>query len=114
MANLQRMIIRSWVPPKGHEKDRISVHFKIAKSGRLLESWVQSKEERLAEPILTPDKSSKKDTLTASDKAALAAVSRAAEHGFGVMPEGSPDKVDIQFTFDYSIYLRSLKLRAVH
>lgn len=86
MADLQRNIKHSWYPPKHNEHKRVVVTFRISKEGNVSK--------------LRLDKSSGD---AKSDQAALKAVGNA-ETKFGALPEGAPDSVDIQFTFDYNVF----------
>lgn len=85
MAELQRRIKRAWLPPRGHESDKVQVQFKIHNNGALSDLRV-----------------SKSEGIALSDRAALAAVQNAAP--FGPLPTGSPGSVDVQFTFDYDVF----------
>lgn len=85
MNELQRRIKRSWRPPRGNESKRVIVVFKINRSGEL--SDLAIKVGSGFEP---------------SDKAALVAVQTAAP--FARLPEGAPNSVDIEFTFDYNVF----------
>ncbi|MFN8656721.1 MAG: TonB family protein [Candidatus Obscuribacterales bacterium] len=85
MADLQRRIKRAWFPPKGNESKRVVVVFKIHKMGELSH--------------LRIDHSS---GVAVADQAALKAVENAAP--FRPLPNGAPDDVDIQFTFDYNVF----------
>lgn len=89
MANLQRSIKHNWYPPKHNETRRVVVLFSVSKEGRVSK--------------LRLDKSSGE---AKSDQAALKAVGNA-EGDFGALPEGAPDSVDIQFTFDYNVFKKS-------
>jgi TonB family protein len=88
MAALQREIKKNWFPPKGDESKRVSVIFKIDKTGGL--------------SALHLDKSS---GIPMADTAALHAVSSAAP--FADLPKNSPAVVDIMFTFDYNVFTGS-------
>jgi TonB family protein len=85
MADLQRRIKRAWFPPKGQESKRVVVVFKIHRGGELSH--------------LRLDHSS---GMAIADQAALKAVENAAP--FRPLPDGAPDDVDIQFTFDYNVF----------
>ena len=86
MAGLQRKIKREWFPPKGNTSDRIKVLFTISKNGALSDLR-----------ILTPGLSE------AASHAALEAVINASKE-FSPLPAGSPDSVEIEFTFDYNVF----------
>ncbi|MBX3072881.1 TonB C-terminal domain-containing protein [Candidatus Obscuribacterales bacterium] len=84
MTEVQRRIKQYWHPPKGTESKRVTVRFKIDRNGRLLANKI----EKSASPGL--------------DAAALKAVEIAAP--FPPLPKGSPEDVDVQFTFDYNVF----------
>jgi len=84
MAEVQRRIKASWQPPKGDDTRQVVVVFKIYKFGELSD--------------LHLDKSS---GVATQDKAALAAVEKAAP--FQPLPTGASAPIDIQFTFDYIV-----------
>jgi len=92
MNDLQRRIKRVWSPPKGTENATVVVLFKIHKAGQLSH--------------LRLNKSS---GIARADEAALKAIEDAAP--FRQLPKGSPDDVDIQFTFDYTVFNGSRALR---
>ena len=85
MNELQRRIKRAWRPPRGNESKRVIVTFKINKLGELSE---------LALKVGSG--------AEVADQAALVAVQAAAP--FNRLPEGAPEKVDIEFTFDYNVF----------
>lgn len=85
MSALQDRIKRMWYPPKGEETRRVVAVFKVHSDGK-------------ASHIKLTDTSG---TATA-DAAAVAAVERAAP--FQPLPAGSPDDVDVEFTFDYNVW----------
>jgi TonB family protein len=85
MRDLQRKIKKAWFPPKGPESKRIKVSFKVHKDGTI----------------------SKLKLVTSSgidveDEAATTAVENAAP--FAPLPAGAGDEVDINFTFDYTVF----------
>ncbi len=86
MADLQRNIKHNWYPPKHNESKRVVVIFKVSKEGKVSK--------------LKLDHSSGE---AAADQAALKAIGKA-EPEFGALPEGAPESVDIQFTFDYNVF----------
>jgi len=86
MADMQRKIKREWYPPKGNTSERVQVLFKLSKQGALSDL-----------KILTPGLSE------AASHAALEAVINASKN-FSPLPAGSPDSVDIEFTFDYNVF----------
>lgn len=86
MKELQRRIKMNWEPPKGNESKRVVLLFSIARDGRLLNVKVQ-----------------KSSGLAAADDAAISAVKLTAPFR-PLPPEFKGDKVDIQFTFDYTVF----------
>lgn len=86
MADLQRRIKKQWFPPKDMQSRRVKVMFKIHSSGSLSNL-------RLVEGTGYP----------LADQAALTAVQNASP--FMSLPNGAPDNVDIEFTFDYNVFL---------
>ena len=86
MRELQQRIKRNWEPPKGEESRRVVLLFSIAKDGRLLNVKV-----------------SKSSGLTTADNAAIAAVKLTAPFK-PLPPEFKENHVDIQFTFDYTVF----------
>ena len=85
MNVLQRKIKRAWRPPRGNESKRVIVTFRISKNGELSELAIKTG-----------------SGFEPSDKAALVAVQAAAP--FSRLPEGAPNSVDIEFTFDYNVF----------
>jgi hypothetical protein len=85
MANLQHEIKSHWHPPKGSETNHIKVHFKVNKNGEI---------SGIGFDRLAPS--------AAADAAALKAVIESMGSA-PPLPAGSPDSVDIQFTFDYNV-----------
>jgi TonB family protein len=85
MNDLQRRIKRVWSPPKGTENATVVVLFKIHKGGQLSHLHL-----------------SKSSGIAKADEAALKAIEDAAP--FRQLPTGSPEDVDIQFTFDYTVF----------
>ncbi|OGI18731.1 MAG: hypothetical protein A3B68_03570 [Candidatus Melainabacteria bacterium RIFCSPHIGHO2_02_FULL_34_12] len=85
MNELQRRIKRAWRPPRGNESKRVIVTFKINKAGELSNLAIKVGSE--FEP---------------ADKAAILAIQAAAP--FARLPEGAPNAVDIEFTFDYNVF----------
>jgi TonB family protein len=85
MADLQKRIKRAWFPPKGSETVRVTVQFKLFSGG-----------------TIGPVKVVRSGNLPLVDAAALQAVKNA--EPFQHLPDGSPDCVEIQFTFDYNVF----------
>jgi TonB family protein len=88
MQDLQRRIKRAWFPPKGNESKRVIVVFKVHQGG-----------------ALSNLKISNGCGLAIADDAALQAVQHAAP--FSPLPPGAPKDVDVQFTFDYNVFMGS-------
>ena len=85
MNELQRRIKQAWRPPRGNESKRVIVTFKINKEGELSNLLIK-----------------KSSDFQPSDQAALLAIQNAAP--FARLPEGAPNSVDIEFTFDYNVF----------
>jgi Ca-activated chloride channel family protein len=83
MADLQRRVKRAWFPPQGNESKKVAVVFKVKRDGSISN--------------LRLDRTS---GLAAADQAALKAVENAAP--FRPLPQGAPNDVDIQYTYDYN------------
>lgn len=86
MKELQRRIKMNWDPPKGNESKRVILLFSIARDGRLLNVKVH-----------------KSSGLNSADNAAVNAVKLTAPFK-PLPPDFKGDKVDIQFTFDYTVF----------
>lgn len=84
MADLQKKIKKAWMPPRQQSSKRVTTCFKVHRDGSISDVRVDS---------------SSGDSAT--DEAGLNAVRDASP--FQKLPEGSPDLVDIQFTFDYNV-----------
>ena len=85
LAEMQRRIKKAWYPPRGNESKRVTVKFKLNANGEV--------------SAIRLEKSS---GISIADDAAMSAVEQAAP--FGSLPQGSPAKVDIKFTFDYNVF----------
>ena len=84
MQELQRIIKRNWQPTRDTESYTVIVFFKITKEGELFDlSIKESGGTRIR------------------NKQAIRAVKRSAP--FPKLPEGSPDFVSIEFSFDYNL-----------
>lgn len=84
MMLLQRTIKSGWYPPTGKESLRATVVFKIQADGRMSNlRFTQATGDRQA------------------DEACVKAVESAKVEP---LPEGSPDSVDVSFTFDYNVH----------
>ena len=86
MKELQRRIKMNWDPPKGNESKRVVLLFSIARDGRLLNVQVH-----------------KSSGLQSADNAAINAVKLTAPFR-PLPPDFRGNKVDIQFTFDYTVF----------
>jgi TonB family protein len=82
LADLQRRIKRAWFPPRGSESKQVVLVFSLYGDGKIF-----------------PPRVEKSSGDAAADAAALKALENAAP--FKPLPEGSPDELDIEFTFDY-------------
>lgn len=85
MTALQRRIKRGWFPPKIPTSNRTIVRFNISRDGELSGLRISK---------------SSGDAMT--DKAALSAVENAAP--LPHLPAGSPESVDVEFTFDFNVF----------
>jgi TonB family protein len=88
MEDVQITMKRAWHPPRGNESHQVVVTFSVDKAGVISNAAVA--------------KHAKTD---AADLAALKAVRTASP--LKPLPAGSPDKVDIEFTFDYNVFSES-------
>jgi outer membrane biosynthesis protein TonB len=88
MAALQRKIKRAWKPPRGTESNRIVANFKVRRDGSITDL-------KLIVQCSYPE----------ANLAALEAISNAAP--FDLLPAGSVDPVDIEFTFDYNVFQKA-------
>jgi outer membrane biosynthesis protein TonB len=88
MAALQRKIKRAWKPPRGTESNRIVANFKVRRDGSITDL-------KLIVQCSYPE----------ANLAALEAISNAAP--FDILPAGSVDPVDIEFTFDYNVFQKA-------
>lgn len=88
MANLQRVIKRHWFPPKDTASKRIVVCFKVSVDGRMSDLHLV-----------------RGCGIQLADNAALRAVQDASPY-FAHLPQGAPESVDIEFTFDYNVFNR--------
>ncbi|HEY9786582.1 MAG TPA: TonB family protein [Candidatus Obscuribacterales bacterium] len=85
LAELQKRIKRAWFPPRNPTSQRSVAHFTITKSGELRQL-----------------KLIRSSGSAAMDQAALKSVENAAP--FPPLPQGSPDEVEVEFTFDYNVF----------
>ncbi|MDZ4837549.1 MAG: TonB family protein [Candidatus Melainabacteria bacterium] len=85
LSEMEKKIRKAWFPPRGNESAKIIVAFKLNSSGRV--SSVRLKTS---------------SGLMLADTAATDAIKNAGP--FGNLPKGAPDKVDIAFTFDYTVF----------
>lgn len=91
MAEMEKKIRKAWFPPKGNESKRVKVKFKLNSQGA-----VQSVRMVTSSGIAIVD------------EAATAAIQNASP--FGDLPKGSPDVVEIKFTFDYNVFGGQMKM----
>lgn len=85
LADMEKKIRKNWFPPRGNENAKIIVAFKLNTQGKV--SSVRLKTS---------------SGLMIADTAATDAIKNAGP--FGSLPKGAPDKVDIVFTFDYTVF----------
>jgi len=85
MKDLQTKIKRCWKPPRGDISKRIIASFKVDREGKVSSVSL----------IMGSGNNE-------SDKAALHAIDEASP--FNKLPSGLPEKVDIEFTFDYNVF----------
>lgn len=85
MNEMQRRIKRAWFPPKCATSQLAKVTFKTSKDG-----------------YISDIKFVTHSSTKTSDDAALRALANA--QPLPKLPEGSPDKMDVEFTFDYNVF----------
>ena len=84
MNEMQVQIKRAWFPPRSGEAHHAKVAFKVSKDGYVSDiSFI----EHASSPT--------------ADDAALRALKNATP--FPKLPDGAPDKVDVEFSFDYNV-----------
>ncbi len=84
MNEVQVRIKRAWFPPRGSEAHHAKVAFKVTKDGYASDiSFIEHA------------------STAAADDAALKALRNATP--FPKLPDGAPDKVDVEFSFDYNV-----------
>lgn len=88
MAHLQRLIKRHWFPPSDTASKKIVVCFKVSLDGTMSDLHLV-----------------RGCGIQRADNAALRAVQDASA-SFAHLPQGSPESVDIEFTFDYNVFTR--------
>ncbi|MCC7527597.1 MAG: TonB C-terminal domain-containing protein [Candidatus Melainabacteria bacterium] len=84
MNEMQVQIKRAWLPPRSSEAHHVKVFFKVNKDG-------YTSDIRFIEHASTAK----------ADEAALKALRNATP--FPKLPDGAPDKVDVEFSFDYNM-----------
>ena len=84
-VDLQKRIKRAWFPPKGLEDKRVKVVFELNKDGRMTNLRI----------LISSG-------LQLVDEAARQAVKNAAP--FRPLPDGAPNKVSVEFTFDFKAF----------
>lgn len=85
LSEMEKKIRKAWFPPRGNESAKIIVAFRLNSAGKV--SSVRLKTS---------------SGLMIADTAATDAIKNAGP--FGNLPKGAPDKVDIAFTFDYTVF----------
>lgn len=85
MAELQKRIKHNWYPPKGKETERVVTAFKISADGSISNLHVKQSAK-----------------ITDVDQAALKAVEASK---FSPLPVGAAASVDVEFTFDYNVFV---------
>jgi TonB family protein len=85
LAEMQKRIKRAWYPPKGNESKRIMVSFRISRNGTVSDINLV-----------------KSSGLTIADDAAIAAIETVSP--LPQLPAGSPDSIQVKFSFDYNIF----------
>jgi len=91
MADLQRKIKRNWYPPKSSQSKHIKVRFKVHEDGSISDLHFKPYQ--------------KVDEGDAYARAATEAVTNCGK--FDPLPPGSPENVDVEFTFDYKLFQRN-------
>lgn len=85
LAEVQKRVKKTWFPPRGNESKSVTVKFKIKRDGSL--------------GVIKLVNSS---GVAVVDDAARTAVKSAAP--YPPLPAGSPEEIDIKFTFDYNVF----------
>lgn len=85
LAEVQKRIKKNWFPPRGNESKSCTLKFKVNRDGSLGKI-------RLVASAGIP----------VVDQAAVTAVKNSAP--FPPLPSGSPEDIDIKFTFDYNVF----------
>lgn len=85
MDSLQRHIKGHWFPPKGEESRKVVAVFKVNSEGKISNAQI-----------------SKPSGSVLADAAALEAIAKS--DPFEALPLGSPNQVDVEFTFDYNVH----------
>lgn len=85
LAEVQKRIKKNWYPPRGEESKSVTLKFKVRKDG-----------SAYSIKLVTSS------GLSIVDQAAVTAVKTASP--FPTLPAGSPDEIDIKFTFDYNVF----------
>lgn len=84
MNEMQVQIKRAWLPPRSSEAHHVKVFFKVSKDGYASDiSFIEHA------------------STAKADEAALKALRNATP--FPKLPDGAPDKVDVEFSFDYNM-----------
>ncbi len=86
LAEVQKRIKKNWFPPRGSESKSVTLKFKVRKDGTVGAAIKLVVSSGVA-PV---------------DDAAKTAIKNASP--FPPLPAGSPDEIDIKFTFDYNVF----------
>ena len=92
MAELQKSIKRSWHPPRSAQSKRLKVSFEVERDG-----------------LIRKGKVIESSGDAAADKAGLDALEELGKAA--PLPEGAPESVAIEFTFDYNVWKQSQKVQ---
>ncbi len=87
MSALQARIKRHWYPPKNPQANHVKAIFEVYRNGSM-----------------TGLKLVQGCGIPMADKAALTAIEAAAP--FPPLPEGSPESITVEFSFDYNVFVR--------
>lgn len=85
LAYLQRRIKQGWFPPSHNSSQRTMIRFQIGNRGDLRHATI-----------------TRSSGVSAIDNAAMRAIRSAAP--FKPLPDGAPDDIDVEFTFDYNVF----------
>ncbi len=85
MANAQKIIKQHWHPPRSDESKEVKVVFNVEQTGRIANIRI-----------------TRSTGTSEGDMAAIEAVAKSSP--LPPLPKGSPQQVDIEFTFDYNVF----------